>query len=72
MKKTFGYSLIEFDGHELIFSVAHGIGIYQKGDKFQDVLQRADDEMYKNKVYLKEKYGMKSRLIYSLSFLLIL
>ena len=39
----------------------YGIGIYQKGDKFQDVLQRADDEMYKNKVYLNEKYGMKSR-----------
>ncbi len=60
-KKTFDYSLIEFDGHELIFSVAHGIGFYQKGDKFQDVLQRADQEMYVNKKALKEKYGMKSR-----------
>lgn len=60
-KKTFDYSLIEFDGHELIFSVAHGIGIYQEGDKFQDVLQRADQEMYMNKKALKEKYGMKSR-----------
>ena len=60
-KKTFDYSLIEFDGHELIFSVAHGEAIYQKGDRFQDVLQRADKKMYQNKKELKEKYGMESR-----------
>ena len=60
-KNTFDYSLITYEGKELIFSVAHGCAKYQKGDKYQDVLQRADDQMYINKKALKEKYGMKSR-----------
>ena len=32
-----------------------------EGDKFLDVLQRADDAMYENKKVLKEKYGLTSR-----------
>ena len=59
--ETFDYSLIQYEGQELIFSVAHGYSLYQEGDRFADVLQRADNEMYGNKKALKEKYGMKGR-----------
>ncbi len=59
--KTFSYSLIQYEGHELIFSVARGYTKYQKGDRYQDVMQRADDLMYENKKMLKEKYNMKGR-----------
>lgn len=59
--ETFDYSLIQHEGKELIFSVAHGFSTYQEGDRFADVLQRADDQMYINKKALKEKYGMKGR-----------
>ena len=59
--EDFTYSLIEYEGKELIFSVARGFSKYKKGDRYQDVLQRADDAMYENKKMLKEKYHMKSR-----------
>lgn len=59
--KTFSYSFIEFEGKQLIFSVARGFARYQKGNRYQDVIQSADGEMYINKKYLKEKYHMKSR-----------
>ena len=36
------YSLVEFDGKELIFSVAHGYAKYEKGMKYKDILQKAD------------------------------
>ncbi len=55
------YSLVEYEGVELIFSVASGHAIYEKGDKYQDVLQRADKLMYKNKAEIKAKYNMKGR-----------
>ena len=55
------YSLVEFDGRELIFSVAHGYAKYEAGMKYKDVLQKADVAMYANKKMLKEKYGMKGR-----------
>ena len=55
------YSLIQYEGKELIFSVARGFTCYQEGDRYQDVLQRADNEMYTNKKAIKEKYNMKGR-----------
>ena len=55
------YSLVEFDGVQLIFSVARGYAKYEKGMLYKDVLQIADNAMYENKKYLKEKYNMKSR-----------
>lgn len=55
------YSLVQFEGKELIFSVARGYHIREKGQHYRDVLQIADKEMYANKKYLKEKYNMKSR-----------
>lgn len=55
------YSLVDYEGVQLIFSVARGYAIYQEGQHFKDVLQIADDAMYENKKYLKEKYNMKSR-----------
>ena len=55
------YSLIEYDGHQLIFSVARGFAIHQEGQEFKDVLQIADDAMYANKAEIKKTYNMKSR-----------
>ena len=37
--KTFDYSLIQYEGKELIFSVAHGYSLYQEGDRFQVLIQ---------------------------------
>ncbi len=55
------YSLVEFEGQELIFSIAHGYAKYEEGAKYKDILQKADKAMYANKKMLKEKYGMASR-----------
>lgn len=55
------YSLVEFDGQQLIFSIAHGYAKYEEGLKYKDILQKADKAMYTNKKMLKEKYGMASR-----------
>ena len=55
------YSIVEYEGKSLIFSVARGYSIRQEGQLFKDVLQIADNEMYANKKYLKEKYNMKGR-----------
>lgn len=55
------YSLVEYEGKELIFSVARGYHIKEEGQYYKDVLQIADKAMYENKKFLKEKYNMKSR-----------
>ena len=59
--KAMLYSVVKFKGQKLIFSVARGFHIREKGESFKDVLQIADEEMYKNKKMLKEKYHMQSR-----------
>lgn len=59
--KTMEYSLINYDGVDLIFSVARGYAKYNMGDRYQDVLQRADEMMYTNKKNIKEKYNLKGR-----------
>ena len=59
--KTFRYSLIQYEEKELVFSVARGFSKYQEGDRFADVLQRADDMMYQNKAEIKQTYHLKSR-----------
>ena len=55
------YSIIEFDGQQLVFSLAHGVHRYEEGMKYKDVLQKADDAMYINKKELKKKHGLKER-----------
>lgn len=55
------YSLVEFEGKELIFSVARGYKVREKEKAYSEVLQVADGLMYENKKYLKEKYNMKGR-----------
>ena len=59
--KTMLYSIVEYEGKELIFSVARGYKIRDKESKYQEVLQVADKLMYENKKYLKENYNMKGR-----------
>jgi diguanylate cyclase (GGDEF)-like protein len=59
--KAMLYSLVDYEGVELIFSVARGYKIRDKEPKFREVLQVADEKMYENKKYLKEKYNMKGR-----------
>lgn len=61
IEKDLVFSHIEFEGTKLIFSVAQGVSKYQEGFKYKDVLQKADDEMYKNKELIKSKYGLKRR-----------
>ena len=60
-KETFEYSIVEYEGKKLIFSLAGGSAMYQEGDRYQDVVQRADEAMYANKKAIKEKYNMKAR-----------
>ena len=55
------YSLIEFEGQTLIFSIAHGGAKRQEGQLYKDVLMAADRLMYANKETLKTKYGMAKR-----------
>ena len=55
------YSIIEYEGQELIFSIAYGIARYEKGMKYREVLQKADNAMYEHKKAVKQKYGMKQR-----------
>ncbi|MBR4378133.1 MAG: GGDEF domain-containing protein [Bacilli bacterium] len=59
--KNFTYKIINYDGVDLIFSVARGYSKYEKGDLFKDVLQRADSAMYVNKKEVKEKYHIGGR-----------
>ena len=59
--KAMLYSIVEFKGQNLIFSVARGYKVREEGMMFKDVLQIADTEMYANKKMLKEKYNMKGR-----------
>ncbi len=59
--KAMLYSIVQYEGKDLIFSVARGFHKKQKGQHFKDVLQIADNEMYTNKKYLKEKYNMRGR-----------
>ena len=59
--QTFRYSLIEYEGKKLVFSVARGYAKYEEGDFYKDVLQRADDMMYSNKAEIKSTYKMKDR-----------
>lgn len=55
------FSYVEYEGKELIFSVARGYHIRQEGEHYKDVLQIADKAMYENKKDLKERYNMKGR-----------
>lgn len=59
--EKFSYSIIKFGGQDLIFSVARGYSLYEKGDRYKEVLQRADQAMYENKAMLKAKHNMKVR-----------
>ena len=55
------YSIVEYEGHNLIFSVARGYAIHKEGQLYKDVLQIADKAMYENKAEIKATYNMKSR-----------
>ena len=55
------YSIIEHNEHELIFSIARGYSIYHEGQDYRTTFQKADMNMYENKVAIKTKYNMKSR-----------
>jgi len=55
------YKKVKYEGVELIFSVASGYAIHEKGEKYQNTLQKADKMMYENKTKIKAKYNMKGR-----------
>lgn len=52
---------IEFEGVELILSVARGYAVRGAGEKYVSVVQRADEAMYQNKRYVKDKYNIEER-----------
>lgn len=55
------YGIINHEGIDLILSVARGYAVYTDEKNFRELLQKADELMYKNKEMLKEKYNIKSR-----------
>jgi len=52
------YSKIEYEGHELIFSVARGYCLSKEGMSYKEVFQAADDKMYENKKEIKKQYNL--------------
>ena len=59
--EKFRYSLIEYEGKELIFSVARGVSIYKEGQEYKDTFNVADKAMYENKMEIKKEYNLASR-----------
>ncbi len=59
--EKFRYSLIEYEGKELIFSVARGVSIYKEGQEYKDTFNVADKAMYENKIEIKKEYNLASR-----------
>ena len=59
--KVCRYSRIEYEGKELIFSIARGYAKYEEGNLYKDVLQKADSMMYENKAEIKSTYKLKGR-----------
>ena len=57
----FRFSHIDFEGKDLIFSVARGISIYKEGQEYKDTFNIADKAMYDNKVAIKKEYNLASR-----------
>ena len=55
------YSEIEYEGQNLIFSVARGYAIYKNGQRYQEVLQKADSEMYTHKKHIKKEKNIQGR-----------
>ena len=61
MDEKLTYFKFKYEGVELIFSLAHGYAKYEKGLKYKAVFQAADDAMYANKEFIKDKYKLKRR-----------
>ncbi len=55
------YRMYLYEGQYLVFSVARGLAIREKGQRYNDVLAAADSRMYEHKKQLKEKYKFPSR-----------
>lgn len=55
------YSMVMFEGQELMLSLARGVAVHEKGEKYNDTYQRADRDMYVNKKYVKEKHNIQGR-----------
>lgn len=61
LENRLNYAEIEYSGETLILSLAHGCGVYERGMRYSDVVQRADRSMYENKAQMKEKYNFRGR-----------
>ncbi len=60
--EEFSCKEIEFEDKKLILSVAIGMQESEKDQKYNDVFQLADKNMYANKKIVKKKYDIKSRI----------
>ena len=58
---TLEYQVINFEGQDLVLSLARGVAIHKKGEKYNDTYQRADRDMYVNKPLVKQKHNIIGR-----------
>ena len=56
--KKMRYSKIEFENHELTYSVARGYCFKKPGMTYKEVFQEADERMYENKKEVKKQYNL--------------
>jgi len=60
-KQKLEYTTSQLDNIALVLSVAVGNAVYKNGETYTDTFQRADNNMYKNKKEIKQKYNMINR-----------
>jgi diguanylate cyclase (GGDEF)-like protein len=60
-EERFAYQEIIFEEQTLVLSVAIGSAKHLSNTSYNEVFQRADENMYKNKEKIKEKYNIVSR-----------
>ncbi|MBQ0126312.1 MAG: diguanylate cyclase [Clostridiales bacterium] len=59
--RQLSYKIIQYESTDLVLSVAKGCSDYKRGDKYINVMQRADNNMYRNKRDMKKKYAIEIR-----------
>lgn len=61
LEEKLEYDVVNFEGHDTILSVAYGYKIFTDEASYNDVYQKADENMYINKEKIKEKYNLSER-----------
>ena len=61
--EVYGCKELLYEDKKLILSVAIGLQENEKGKKYNEIFQQADKNMYANKVIVKRKYKINSRIM---------